>query len=215
MLKLKLSELNGIENISKSRDPTKTIDTINQIINLMKDLMRLTKKHLIENHLYYGDAINRIYRLMGEARVNRWLSERDDTLFGEPEWLAVIKFLEKDLKICQHKLLIFEKVPEPKKTTEVKKDANRTYHTQEGKGGDEMKPAEELRNCHICNAPDHVPTIGPGYKKIIQYFAYPKWAAMTNAERLKVLKQKSRRYHCLFPGADIHYGKTCNRKMPA
>ena len=94
LLKQKLSELNGVENVSKSRDSSKAIDALSQIINLMKDLLQLSKRHKIENHLFYGDGLNQVFRLMGEGRVNRWLSEREDGLFGEPEWLAVIKFFD-------------------------------------------------------------------------------------------------------------------------
>ena len=49
LLKQKLSELSGVENFSKSRDPSKAIDALNQVINLMKNLMQLAKRHDLEN----------------------------------------------------------------------------------------------------------------------------------------------------------------------
>ena len=224
LLKQKLSELSGVENVSKSRDPSKAIDALNQVINLMKNLMQLAKRHDIENHLFYGDGLTQVYRLMGEGRVNRWLNEREvlisnalgrnDEFFGEPEWQAVIRFLEKELKICQQKALIFQKPPE-----RPKDPSNRTFHTQDGRfsAPDEertpdSKPPVDTKICHICGASDHVTTIGPGYKKLVQYFVCPKWAAMSNAERYNVLKQKGLCSQCLFPGADITKGKHATGK---
>ena len=171
----------------------------------MKDLLHLSKRHEIENHLFYGDGLNRVFRLMGEGRVNLWLSEREDGLFGKPEWLAVIKFLEKELKICQQKVLIFHKTPERQKESN-----NRNYHTDGIGNMDRLNasPEKDTRICHICGASDHITTIGPGYKKIVQYFVCPKWAGMTNAERLNVLRQKGLCSQCLFPGAGANKGNT-------
>ena len=72
----------------------------------MKDLMQLSKRHGIENHLYFGDGLEKIYRLMGEGRINRWFSQIDEKKEGEELWLELIKFFEKELKVNQQKALI-------------------------------------------------------------------------------------------------------------
>ena len=203
LLRKKLSELNSVENTSKARNPSKGIDLLSQLINLMKDLLQLSKRHDIENHLFYGDGLDRIYRLMGEGRVSRWFSERDDQETGKSEWLAVIVFLEKELKISQQKAIIFQKTPEAKKDSQ-----GRGFYSDNNPETPPPPPPKETKLlCHICGQSDHVATNGPGYKKLIQYFVCPFWAGMTNAERLKKLKSKGLCFQCLFPGADITTGK--------
>ena len=51
MLTTKLAEINNIEGLWRYKDPEKMIDGLNKTINLMKDLMCLSKQHSIENKL--------------------------------------------------------------------------------------------------------------------------------------------------------------------
>ena len=74
MLSKKLSEFSSIGDIFKQRDPSKTVEGLSKIINLMYDLIQLVKRHNIENNLYYGGAIDNVYHLMGHSRLNRWLT---------------------------------------------------------------------------------------------------------------------------------------------
>ena len=73
MLTKKLAEINNIEGLWRYKDPEKTIDGLSKTINLMKDLICLSKQHSIENKLYRGDGLEKILGLMGESRINRWL----------------------------------------------------------------------------------------------------------------------------------------------
>ena len=44
-------------------------------------------------------------------------------------------------------------------------------------------------------------TNGPGFSRIIQYFAFQKFVNMTPAERYKEIRNKGFCFQCLLPGA--------------
>jgi len=108
MLNKKLSQLNNHESLWKNRDPEKIADGLSKIVSVIKDLVTTSKKHNIENKLYNGDALERIFRLLGDARVTRWLSDVcDQTMSDDQYWNKLVNFLEKDIKI-QHQKLLFK-----------------------------------------------------------------------------------------------------------
>ena len=116
MMSKKLLELNNSSQLFKSKDPEKIINGLHKVINSMKDLMTLVKNHDIEGKLYDGDALDRIFILLGESRITRWLSQLSDgTPDGKDAWESIIKFLEKEAKIQQQKFMIYgQKEPEKK-----------------------------------------------------------------------------------------------------
>ena len=73
LLTNKISELINCEAV-KSKDPTKIINDISKISNLMRDLMQLSTEHHIENELYYSDAFDQACNLLGDERSTRWLT---------------------------------------------------------------------------------------------------------------------------------------------
>ena len=107
LLSNKLAELNNIDQLSRQREPVKIVDALSKLIHLMKDLLQLSKRHSIENKLYYGGGINKVYQLMGENRLNRWLTIAKVQDEGEEQWLEVVEFLEKELKVNQQKVNIY------------------------------------------------------------------------------------------------------------
>jgi len=62
----KLSQLNDIESLWKNRDPEKIADGLSKIVSVIKDLVSTSKTHKIENKLYNGDALERIFKLLGD-----------------------------------------------------------------------------------------------------------------------------------------------------
>ena len=60
MLSKKIAEINNIDVLWKIKTPAKIVEGLSKVINLMKDLMELSKFHNIENKLYNGDAIEKI-----------------------------------------------------------------------------------------------------------------------------------------------------------
>ena len=73
LLKKKVSEINKISQLSKLKDTEKVVAALSQIINTMKDLIRLASEHHIESKLCSGDGLERLYQLLGDNRVTRWL----------------------------------------------------------------------------------------------------------------------------------------------
>lgn len=74
MLIKKLSEVGKMESLSKVNDPEKLISGLSKITNVIRDLIKLSKKHNMERRLYFGDGLDRIYKLLGDSRVTRWFT---------------------------------------------------------------------------------------------------------------------------------------------
>ena len=83
------------------------MEGLSRIINLMKDLTTLAIKHNIKNQSYYSDRIHKIYQLLSENRVTKWLMKiSEEDLSDEKQWQKLIQFLEKELRVQQQRCLI-------------------------------------------------------------------------------------------------------------
>ena len=84
LLERKLDEVNNINHIWRSNNPEKIMDGLSKIITIMKYLVSLSKQHHIESKLFHGNGLERIYKLLGDGRMARWISKScDDDLEGE------------------------------------------------------------------------------------------------------------------------------------
>ena len=63
---------------------------------------------------------------------------------------------------------------------------------------------ENILKCHICDELGHVPTLGPKYSKLIQYFTCERFVKMKPGEMFKELCKKQLCFQCLLPGASIN-----------
>ena len=208
MLNKKLKELDNID--MKQKDLSKVVEGLSRIINLMKDLVSLSKQHNIQNHLFFGNTLDKIYRMLGEERLRRWLSRDESSDEGEPLWNSLIDFLEKELRVAQKSALVLGKRPKdqpPNDNSRDKGSRQSSHHTQDGLPTNGNSQSQQLKPCVICNATDHIATNGPGGSKLIQYFACPKFAAWTNSERFSFIFSKKLCFQCLFPGAEKDKGK--------
>ena len=197
ILNNKLSELSNLDVVSKIKSPSKAAEVISKITSTMKDLMSLSNKHDIEQKLYNGDGMQRIYLLMGTHMTTRWLqSTCEDELEGDQLWNQLIKFLELERKVQEQKQLIYK--PEPGKSDQKPPKKDSTGYFFDGK--------DELI-CHICGDCDHIATNGPNNTKLIQYFSCPKFVEMSPLQRFQKLRSKGLCYQCLFPGAQRKSGK--------
>ena len=140
--------------------------------------MELSREHDIEARLYSVDGSERIYNLLGDSRLTRWLSQIIEKKLSDKQlWSGLIVFLESDLKVQQQKLLLQNMSDNMKQTPKGdnrfdKKDALSAYHTVES----------DSNKCYFCDGKDHVATIGPNGLKIIQYFVCKKFYEMTPDE---------------------------------
>ena len=178
MLSKKMTEFGSIGDLFKQRDPSKTAEGLSKIINLMRDLIQLVKRHNIENNLYYGGAIDNVYHLMGNNRLDRWLTDKKAEDDGEVLWLELIEFLEKELGVSQLKAVIMASKPAPPKSKEPPKTNPPAYHTGPS------TPASNNIACSLCGETDHVQTNGPGGMKLVQYFSCKKFTESSCAQRL-------------------------------
>ena len=95
LLKKKLSEINRISQLSKLKDSERVVTALSQIIYTMKDLQHLASEHHIESKLYSGDGLERIYQLLGDNQVTRWLSKLcEETYDDHEQCMKLIEFLE-------------------------------------------------------------------------------------------------------------------------
>jgi len=74
LLQRKLNELNSINQLFRARDPERLANGLAVLITMMKDLTILSSDHGIEQHLYCSNAIERVYSIIGDLRVTRWLN---------------------------------------------------------------------------------------------------------------------------------------------
>ena len=203
MMNKRMTEICSLDGQLHSRDPEKVMDGLCKIISIMKDLEMLCKRHKIEQRLYNGDGMQKIYKILGEARITRWISKNSDKDINEEEsWRSLLEFLEMEMKIVQKKQQLLgkndlsqDRIPKPSS-----KGQNNHYQAQ-GLGNN-----SELL-CIICGEPGHVATMGPGQSKLIQYFACRKFVEMTPEQRFTELKKKGLCIQCLFPAAASNSGK--------
>ena len=71
MLSKKLTELENLETIWKITSPVKITESLTKTIKTIKDLMQLSHRHDIAPKLYNSDALDKIYKLMGDGRMTK------------------------------------------------------------------------------------------------------------------------------------------------
>ena len=201
MLAKKLSEFNSMEVLWKHKHPSKIAEGLAKLINCMRDLMKLAKQHNIENNLYYGDSLDKIFKLCGDDRMTRWfVVQYEKTWNGEEQWLKFITFLEKDININQQKAIL-QGIGQEKRSpnTANKETSNSHFYVN----NDKVKSF----NCFICGKDDHVTTNGPSGSKIVQYFSCKTFVEMSPASRCNELQKNGLCIQCLFPGARYQTSK--------
>ena len=205
LLHNKLEEINQVDLTTRSKSPEKTIDALQRVITTMKDLIKISKQHKIENELYYGNGLERITKLLGDVRVTKWLTRTCDMkLTKEESWKDMMEFLEKESSVLQQKLLLFGK-ERGTRCGDYSRESNRLERRNEHQSHITETTEEERQLCSFCGGSGHVMTNGPGFTKVIQYFACKKFVDMTPAERFKEIRKKGFCFQCLLPGAPLKH----------
>ncbi|MEM7375622.1 MAG: hypothetical protein AAF587_43925 [Bacteroidota bacterium] len=211
LISRKFSEIKKLEPIKGKEDPTKVLRIITGLINTLRDLISLAKQHNIENQLYYGDTLDHVYALMGDTRLDKWLTTVcDEDINDEKEkWPKLICFLEKDVKLLQQKVLL--KPVNYTDTSNDRKDAkSKPLKSRFGSHHSSSSSQDSQPNCYFCDDKcsfEHVQTRGPFGKMVTQYFSCKQFVDKTPRERLSILKRKGLCFQCLFPGAKSSEGK--------
>ena len=179
----------------------------------MKDLLQLAKRHGLENNLYYGNALDEIFKLIGDNRFTRWLSTSYNLSEGEEQWNHLIQFLEQEIKIYQQKALYTSKHSDSAQHG-IQKPNKSYYQNQDDLSKEQVKDKVKIEvddqkqsQCFICGELDDIKTNGPLGMKLIQYFVCKKFVEMSPDERYQILKSKGYCIQCLFPGAKWNKGR--------
>ena len=165
MLNRKFEEFQKLGSLWKIRDTEKLMDAL-QVVNLMKDLKKLVKDHKIQNELYYGDGLERVFKLLGDRRLEKWIAETcEKKLSKEENWDSVIQLLEREATVLQHKKIFLGKDDTVRRFDGRQEKA--FLHTH-----DESTKSKSNTNltCSICGETGHVDRAGPNQTRLIQYF---------------------------------------------
>ena len=96
--------------MENKRQKKKLVDALSKIINMIRELYQLAEQHNIKSRLYSGDRLERIYQMMGDSRVTRWLSTICEVEYNDEQtWHHLVEFLERDLKVQKQKLFFQNK----------------------------------------------------------------------------------------------------------
>ena len=211
LLQNNLSDINKSSALLKSRNPEQLQQGLMKLINTMTDLMNLAEKHNIEVKLYNSDGTNKIYSLMGDNRLTRWLTSISDVdIEGKELWKRLIKFLEKELKVVQEKALLniatSKNNPQHENEQKEKKKSN-TYLANDNNNHNHDGTSNGNPKCPFCDEYGHAATNGPRGRKIIQYFSCPKFVSLPIHQKFQEMRSKNFCHQCLYPGASQDEGK--------
>ena len=155
------------------KDAEKTVEALSKLINTMKDLVKISIKHKIVLKLYNDDALERIYKMMGDGRIRRWLTSIcDEELCDAVLWEKLIQFLEKEMKVQHQKILLQKSAQDNQKDPKersrhghhVIKDATQYSGYGEFGGRKCEDRLQNASNCFIYGEAGHASTNGPGGK---------------------------------------------------
>ena len=105
MLKKKMQRLYKVDVI-KSTNSEKLAVKLGKIPNMLHEVMELSSDHKIE-HLYHGEGLMKIYHLLGDRRVTKFLTSIcDDNLTPKETWKRLLEFIEREKKVHHQKALI-------------------------------------------------------------------------------------------------------------
>ena len=203
MLQNKLSDLDKIGGLWKTRGDEKIASTLIGLINAMKDLSSLATEHDIEGQLYEGGGLEKVMTLLGDARHRKFRSQNLSLIASKKsEWEKLLDFLKLELQL-REKLVLDSKTAQlmgfglknDKPKYLGKSDNVKISHSANVAAG------ESDMVCHVCDKVGHTIVTTPKGNKIIPYYVCEEFVKMSPSERLSKLKLKNLCTKCLFPGA--------------
>ncbi|XP_066924259.1 uncharacterized protein [Clytia hemisphaerica] len=73
MLTKKLNQLSSMDSLFNLKDHEAISLSLSKLVVTMKESITLAEQHKIEHNLYFSDGLVRIYNLLDESRLSRWL----------------------------------------------------------------------------------------------------------------------------------------------
>ena len=205
LLENKLHEIVNMGEIWKIKDKEKLVHALSKLKSIMLELQNLAAKHDIENELYYGGSIQKIYKVLGYGYTNKFIRKYCESKPSKKDcWGNLVAFIAKEVKFQEEIILNNRIFHEGSKLSFIKKKSydegdKRTYNSHIDK--------EKKLSCFLCGVADHAITVDHFGRKVIQYFSCKAFVDMTPKERFKLLLKKGLCYQCLAPGAPVEKGK--------
>ena len=121
LLNNKLSETikNGPLRKSKIKNDEKLIEIITKLINGMKKLNELARKHKIEEILFHPSNLVKIFDLIGKGRQIKCIEQIKNTeqntgykMSIKQKWEKIISFLDSEIKVKEEVLFLEKSKPE-------------------------------------------------------------------------------------------------------
>ena len=73
MLSKRLSQLENVEIIWRIKSSVKIAEGMTRIISTINNLIQLSHRHSFQNKLYNSDAMDKIHKIIGNGKVNKFL----------------------------------------------------------------------------------------------------------------------------------------------
>ena len=206
LLEKGLYEIVKMGEIWKIKDKEKLVHALSKLISIMLEVQRLAVRHDIENELYYGGSIQKIYKNLGYGYTNRFIRKYCVSKPSKKDcWSNLVEFITKEVKFQEEIILNNRLFHEDNQKNVIKKKSyeeidKRTYNSYIEK--------EKRLSCFLCGAKDHTITVDHFGRKVIQYFSCKAaFVDITPKDRFKSFLTKGLCYQCLAPGALVGKGK--------
>ena len=220
LLRSKLREVESLGPIWRCRDKAKLVQILSKLVYVMGDLQDLAKTHKIENDLYHGGAIHKVYAVVGHSYRDKFIRKHAESEMSKMQkWSKFIEYMKSELKI-EEEILLAQQDSDSKTRVEQNKE---NPGSQEKPGSRKSytagatSTAEKPLKCHLCGHLDHTVTRDHFGKRVVQYFACKLFVEMSCKDRFKLLQEKGLCPQCLSPGTTTDHGKhkegTCFSKF--
>ena len=217
LLRSKLREVESLGPIWKCKSKNKLVQILSKLVYVMVDLQELAVTHSIENDLYHGGAIQKVYSVLGHKYRDKFIRKHVELELSKKEkWAKLIEFVKSELKVEEEIALAHQQDSSFSTKTE---SVDTLEHTGSRKSYNSVNsnPSDKSRQCILCGELNHVVTRDHFGRHVVQYFACKMFVEMSCKERLKLLLQKGLCIQCLAPGATVEHGKhkegTCFSKF--
>ena len=95
LLRNKMKEVEKVGQIWKGRDKSKKVQALSKLVFVMTDLQELASKHDIENDLYHGGGIQRVYEVLGNVLRDKFIRNNTEvTLSKKEKWVKLLEFIK-------------------------------------------------------------------------------------------------------------------------
>ncbi len=207
LLQNKIGKLDDVESLEKIKGDEKIGVAIAKIINMMTELSDLASKHNLENKLYIGGGLEKIYTIVGSTRERKFLEKNLENLSSssssdsdeKQEWNALMKYLKKELAVREKLTLVQKSKSSLLNSGEKKKNNVVNVHPDFSSG----------LKCHICGETGHIFSRDRFGKKSIDYFSCKKFVSKSPKERRNILMNKKLCLQCLRAGTMFNKDHKC------